>query len=333
MSTYTSEQRKNISLARRLARGGSVIVLKALLEAMAVEANFRNVNYGDRDSEGVLQQRPSQGWGPASESAATDIRQFLAHARALTAKGFRGTPGQLAQAVQRSAFPGRYDERASEVQKLLRGAAGAPSAGGIPPSAAPVQDGTQSNSVYIKPPDTSRAFATAFLDPKRNPNDPQALMKLIAGAPSMQRGTVVPSAAPQIDPARQPDAGGPVAFGGYAGKVIGTPYHGTHTLGDWQSDNAIDLAMPVGTPIRARVDGRIGTKIGTLGKSGRFAGQRVYVIGGGDEFYYAHLSRLTVKAGQRVKAGQIIGYSGSANGVAHLHYARHHGDPRKDEKR
>jgi cell wall-associated NlpC family hydrolase len=36
-------------------------------------------------------------------------------------RGFRGSAGQLAQAVQRSAFPGRYDEHAQEASKLLGG--------------------------------------------------------------------------------------------------------------------------------------------------------------------------------------------------------------------
>jgi len=113
------------------------------------------------------------------------------------------------------------------------------------------------------------------------------------------------------------------------GKVIGTPFAGTHSLGDWQSDNAVDIAAPIGTPIRAAADGRIGSKIGSLGKGGQFAGQRLYVESKGNSFYYAHLSRITVKPGQRVRKGQIIGYSGSANGVGHLHIGVQKGDPRR----
>lgn len=111
-------------------------------------------------------------------------------------------------------------------------------------------------------------------------------------------------------------------------KIIGTPYHGTHTLGNWESDNAIDIAMPTGTPLYAPSDGVIGSQIGSLGSgSSRFAGLRVHLKTGGNELYYAHLSRLAVKAGQRVKAGQLIGYSGSANGVQHLHLGTRSGNP------
>lgn len=52
--------------------------------------------------------------------------------------------------------------------------------------------------------------------------------------------------------------------------------------------------------------------------------------GGGDTTYYAHLSRINVKMGQRVTAGQRIGAVGVAN-IAHLHFqifthARNDGD-------
>jgi murein DD-endopeptidase MepM/ murein hydrolase activator NlpD len=113
---------------------------------------------------------------------------------------------------------------------------------------------------------------------------------------------------------------------GTKGKIIGTPNSGTHTIGNWQSDNAVDIAVPVGTPVYAVTDGVIGSRIGSLGKGGRFAGLRLTLQGNGDSYYYAHLSKLGVKAGQRVRAGQLLGYSGSANGVAHLHFGVQNGN-------
>ena len=35
------------------------------------------------------------------------------------------------------------------------------------------------------------------------------------------------------------------------------PYHGTHTRGNWQSDNALDIRVPVGTRVIALADGEI----------------------------------------------------------------------------
>jgi murein DD-endopeptidase MepM/ murein hydrolase activator NlpD len=111
------------------------------------------------------------------------------------------------------------------------------------------------------------------------------------------------------------------------GKVIGTPGVGTHTIGNWQSDNAWDIRIPVGTPIRADADGVIGSRIGFLGSpkdKGRFAGQRINLQGQKNAYYYAHLSKITVKPGEHVHKGQIIGYSGEANGVPHLHFGVQH---------
>lgn len=115
---------------------------------------------------------------------------------------------------------------------------------------------------------------------------------------------------------------------GKKGRIIGTPYHGTHTLGNWQSDNAIDIAVPVGTPVYAVTAGVIGSRIGPLSSSNpRFAGNRLTLQGAGNSYFYAHLSKLTVKAGEHVIAGQLLGYSGEANGVAHLHFAVENGTP------
>jgi murein DD-endopeptidase MepM/ murein hydrolase activator NlpD len=115
------------------------------------------------------------------------------------------------------------------------------------------------------------------------------------------------------------------------GKLIGTPYGGTHSLGNWESDNAVDISLPEGTPLRAAANGVIGSSFGALNsKNPRMAGLRLHLNTKGNEFYYAHLSSFAkgIRPGARVKKGQIIGYSGSANGSAHLHLGVKSGDPR-----
>lgn len=92
-------------------------LLVALMTA-AQESGLRNLDYGDRDSLGLFQQRPSQGWGTPEQ-----IRD-----PAYAAAAFYGGPGSptrnpglldipdwpsmtltaAAQAVQRSAFPDAY---------------------------------------------------------------------------------------------------------------------------------------------------------------------------------------------------------------------------------
>ena len=121
---------------------------------------------------------------------------------------------------------------------------------------------------------------------------------------------------------------------GKHGAIIGKPYQGTHAVAfnkkggsnNWESENAYDIEVPVGTPVYAVTSGTIGNQIGP-GGSGRFAGNRLHLVTSGNEFYYAHLSKIAVHAGETVQAGQLLGYSGSADGVGHLHFAAKKGDP------
>lgn len=113
---------------------------------------------------------------------------------------------------------------------------------------------------------------------------------------------------------------------GGQGKAIGYPCQGTHLgLGNWQSDNAVDIAVPVNTPVLAPEDGRI-TKVKTAsdgcGGGGRFAGNQVTMDGAsGVSYFFTHLCHAIVAPGQAVKKGEVIGGSGEANGTAHLHFA------------
>jgi murein DD-endopeptidase MepM/ murein hydrolase activator NlpD len=119
---------------------------------------------------------------------------------------------------------------------------------------------------------------------------------------------------------------------GKRGDIIGTPYSGTHSLGNWQSDNAVDIAVPAGTPMVALQDGVVVKVTKHPQGAGRFAGDQVTVRGrNGNEYFYAH-GVARVKAGQRVRKGQSLGTTGSANGVEHLHYAQMRGDPRQHTK-
>lgn len=124
--------------------------------------------------------------------------------------------------------------------------------------------------------------------------------------------------------------GGPSYPLGRAGNIIGTPHAGTHTLGNWQSDNAVDIGVPVGTPVLAVRGGKV-VKVGGgySGGSSRFDGYQVTVqLDDGNSVFYTHLSDAIVKAGDKITGGQRIGTSGAANGVPHLHMGVQRGDPR-----
>ena len=118
------------------------------------------------------------------------------------------------------------------------------------------------------------------------------------------------------------------------GNLIGFPGQGTHSFVDnpnnWESDNAIDIALPFGTALVAVADGEIGPQFGALSsKNPRFAGLRCHLVTENNEFYYAHLSKFAsgIGPGVSVKQGRVIGFSGKANGVNHLHIASKHGNP------
>jgi hypothetical protein len=73
------------------------------------ESKLHNLDYGDMDSVGVFQQRPSQGWGPTKklEDPVYATTKFF---RALESiRGYRSMPVyQAAQAVQHSADGSAY---------------------------------------------------------------------------------------------------------------------------------------------------------------------------------------------------------------------------------
>lgn len=87
-------------------RNVSTKVMIAMFETAIVESEVRNVHFGDRDSLGVFQQRA--GWG----SVATRLDPYksanLFLDEALRVENRYRTTGTLAQGVQRSAFPFRY---------------------------------------------------------------------------------------------------------------------------------------------------------------------------------------------------------------------------------
>ncbi|MFJ6792864.1 LGFP repeat-containing protein [Streptomyces sp. NPDC091268] len=93
-------------------RGVSAKVMLAGFETGWVESRMNNLDCGDRDSLGVFQQRPSQGWGSPEQILDVDYsaNKFFEVAQQMEPGMEGSTPGQLAQAVQRSAYPDRYDQ-------------------------------------------------------------------------------------------------------------------------------------------------------------------------------------------------------------------------------
>ena len=102
-------------------------------------------------------------------------------------------------------------------------------------------------------------------------------------------------------------------FGAFRGDVPGNWHHGD------------DIFAPLGAPILACADGAI-FSVGW----NNVGGNRLWLRDGeGNEFYYAHLSAYSPAArnGNRVKAGEVIGFvgnTGDAEGTPyHLHFEIH----------
>lgn len=132
-SGLDAEQTANAQLIIRIGREAGVSdrgIAIALATSM-VESWMRNLDWGDRDSLGLFQQRPSQGWGSADEvrNAERATRVFYGGAGDPNGSGTRGLldiPGwegmgfsDAAQAVQISAYPERYGEWESAAYQWL----------------------------------------------------------------------------------------------------------------------------------------------------------------------------------------------------------------------
>ncbi|MEU0426101.1 NlpC/P60 family protein [Streptomyces canus] len=92
-------------LSLDVPKKGQIIALATAMQ----ESRLHNLNYGDRDSLGLFQQRPSQGWGSAQEirDPVYASEQFYKHL--LKVDGWQQmTITQAAQAVQKSGLPDAY---------------------------------------------------------------------------------------------------------------------------------------------------------------------------------------------------------------------------------
>lgn len=88
--------------------------------------------------------------------------------------------------------------------------------------------------------------------------------------------------------------------------------------------NGLDLAAPIGTPVLASAAGKVKTIYQDGVGRGKVNGNAVALEHGqGRVSWYLHLSRVQVREGQDVAAGQEIGAVGStgASTGPHLHFA------------
>lgn len=108
-----------------ISQGLPVRAVTIALATAFQESQLRNLSYGDRDSVGLFQQRPSQGWGTVAEilDPVYASRQF--YDRLVGVEGYRELPlHEAAQSVQRSADGTAYAQHQQRAELLAEALTG-----------------------------------------------------------------------------------------------------------------------------------------------------------------------------------------------------------------
>ncbi|MFJ6572761.1 peptidoglycan DD-metalloendopeptidase family protein [Streptomyces sp. NPDC091292] len=144
-------------------------------------------------------------------------------------------------------------------------------------------------------------------------------------APSTDPAPAAPSA-PSDDTAAPADQGASTstdtAGSGYTlpvdGGAVGTPYHQSGSMWSSGYHTGVDFVVPTGTTIKSVGPGTVVS----AGWGGAYGNQVVVQHTDGQYSQYAHLSQLSVSAGQTVAGGQQLGLSGATGNVTgpHLHF-------------
>jgi hypothetical protein len=111
----------DVALRRALPERAVIVALATAQQ----ESKLRNLDYGDADSLGLFQQRPSQGWGSSAQVIVPTYAAGKFYDALLKVPSWQALPvGDAAQQVQRSAFPQAYaswEPRATALAGALTG--------------------------------------------------------------------------------------------------------------------------------------------------------------------------------------------------------------------
>ncbi|GAB3252061.1 hypothetical protein [Arthrobacter pigmenti] len=113
------DQASNAALIAGLAvqRGLPPRAASIALATAVQESKLRNINYGDRDSVGLFQQRPSQDWGRAEQLMDPVYATNAFYDVLVEIEGYENLAvTDAAQQVQRSAFPEAYADHEAEAR-------------------------------------------------------------------------------------------------------------------------------------------------------------------------------------------------------------------------
>jgi hypothetical protein len=116
-----TEQAENATTIAAVAvrRGLPARAVSIAIATAFQESKLRNVGHGDRDSLGLFQQRPSQGWGTAKQVMDPYYATNRFYDALVQVDGYRDMRiTEAAQQVQRSAFPEAYEDHAAGARAL-----------------------------------------------------------------------------------------------------------------------------------------------------------------------------------------------------------------------
>src|SRR3982750_4972901 len=118
LSTEQAENASTIS-AVAVRRGLPARAASIALATAFQESKLRNLDHGDRDSVGLFQQRPSQGWGTAAQIRAPYYAANRVYDELQKVHGYQQMRiTEAAQKVQRSGFPEAYEDHATDARAL-----------------------------------------------------------------------------------------------------------------------------------------------------------------------------------------------------------------------
>jgi hypothetical protein len=124
---FDPEQMGNAAIIAEVAvRRGLPARAATIAIATAVqESKLRNISYGDRDSLGLFQQRPSMGWGTPDQVRDPVYASNAFYDVLVKVEGYRNLEiTKAAQKVQRSAYPEAYADHEPEARVLASALSG-----------------------------------------------------------------------------------------------------------------------------------------------------------------------------------------------------------------
>lgn len=117
----SGEQAENATLIAAIAieRGLPARAVSIALATAFQESKLQNIDYGDRDSLGLFQQRPSQGWGTEEQILDPVYATNAFYDALVQIDGYESMEiTEAAQRVQRSAYPDAYAEHEADARAL-----------------------------------------------------------------------------------------------------------------------------------------------------------------------------------------------------------------------